>query len=76
VIYLFPQVPFSGSYRDDRTGFQYERNACRQLIDTLLGVCLQLDIRIALQVSKGLMRLARRRRKLLADFLRIGDLTK
>jgi hypothetical protein len=61
---------------DDHTGFQYERNTCRQLIDTLLGVCLQLDIRIALHVSKGLMRLARRRRKLLADFLRIGDLTK
>jgi len=54
-------IPF-----DDRTGLRYERNICRQLIDTLLSVCLQLDIRIALRVSKGLMRLARWRRTLVA----------
>ena len=54
---------------DDRTGSRSEINTCRQLIDTLLGVCLQLDIRIALRVSKGMMRLARWRRKLAAGWI-------
>jgi hypothetical protein len=54
---------------DDRLRFEYERRTSRRLIDALLCVCLQLDIRIALQVSKGLMRLARWRRKLLTGLL-------
>jgi hypothetical protein len=51
---------------DDRTEFKYARDTRHQLIDALLGVCMQLDIRIALRVSRGMMRLARWRRKLVA----------
>src|SRR5260370_25693726 len=44
---------------DDRTRFEYERSVGRQFIDTLLCMCLEFDIRIALRASKGLMQLAR-----------------
>jgi hypothetical protein len=54
---------------DDRTRFKYERSVGRHLIDALLCMCLRLDIRIALRVSRSLMRLARWRRKLLAGLL-------
>jgi hypothetical protein len=46
-----------------------ERRTRRRIIQTLLLVCMQMDIRLARQASRTLMWLARWRRRLLTDVL-------
>jgi hypothetical protein len=56
---------------DDRVSFEPPKSAHRQIIETLLLVCLQIDIRLARWASRALMRLARWRRRLLAGLIPI-----
>ena len=57
-------IPF-----DDRVPFESEKRTRHWIIETLLLLCLRIDIRLARQAWKGLMSLARWRRRLIAELL-------
>ena len=52
---------------DDSVPFECERRKRSRIIETLLLVCLQIDIRLARRASRSLMWLARWRRRLIAE---------
>jgi hypothetical protein len=57
-------VPF-----DDRVPFESQTKRVHRIIDALLLVCLQIDIRLAHQASRTLMLLARWRRRMITELL-------
>lgn len=54
---------------DDRVSFESERRTRRWIIETLLLLCLHIDIRLARRACRSLMWLARWRRRLIAELL-------
>jgi hypothetical protein len=52
---------------DGRVPFESDRRTRHRIIESLLLVCLQIDIRLAQRASRSLMWLARWRRRLLEE---------
>jgi len=52
---------------DERVPFESDRRTRYRIIESLLFVCLQIDIRLAQRASRSLMWLGRWRRRLLAE---------
>lgn len=54
---------------DDSVPFDCERRTRSRMIEALLRVCLRIDIRLARRTSRILMRLARWRRRSMAEYV-------
>ena len=61
---------------DDSVPFECEKRKRSWIIETLLLVCLQIDIRLARRASKFLLWLARWRRRLVRSLSQPGELAK
>ena len=61
---------------DDSVPFECDKRKPSRIIETLLLVCLQIDIRLARRASKFLLWLARCRLRLVRSLSKPGDLAK
>jgi hypothetical protein len=61
---------------DDSVPFECDKRKRSRIIETLLLVCLQIDIRLARRASKFLLWLARWRRRWVRSLAQPGELAK